>query len=151
MVKDLSKLILYTPDNAFKNVNVYTGSINFPTSLSAGQTATVTSAITLTDSPVFTNWFAYFLEETEAIGIYGFSAGTTPQRWYSGNVAGNFGIGIHVNSPAGNVGWINCGLYPIINGNVVTMTGVVFNGYSNSISLDALNVPFVFVEYTLAN
>lgn len=153
MSLDLTKLNLYTPDDAFKNVNSYSGSLTFPTTLAAGTTSTPSLAIPLTVAPVFTVYFAQFLELTEATFLYNFAAGTTPQRWYSGNTASasSFNIGIHVNAPAGNVGWLGATMYPIINGTIVTMTGNVFNPYGNSITFDSLIVPFVFIEYTLAN
>lgn len=145
MTVDLSKLILYTPDNAFKNVNKYSGSVVFPTSATAGQTVTVTTTVSLTDVPIYTDYFAQFVELEDAI------TGGSSKLWYSGNEAGNFGIGIHVSAPVGNVGWLGCGVYPVINGTTLTMTGTFINPYSNSITLDALTVPFVFVEYTLAS
>ncbi len=146
---DLSKLILYTPDNAFKNVNSYSGSVTFPTTLAAGSVSSPTTVVQLTDTPVFTVFFAQFLEINDATFLYGFGAGTTPKRWYAGNVA-NY-IGIHVNAPAPNVGWLLASIYPVINGNTVTMTGYVFNPYGVGVTFDALSVPFVFIEYTLAN
>lgn len=151
MSVDLSKLTLYTPDNAFKNVNRYTGSLTFPTSLTAGQTGTVSLTIPLTDTPVFTELFANFLELAEAISLYVFAAGTTPKRWYSGNESGGFGIGLHISAPAPNVGWINGGISTSINGSNVTVTGTVINPYGVTITIDSVTVSFVFVEYTLAS
>lgn len=142
---DLSDLIFYSPDNAFKNVNSYPGSITFPTSVLAGATATVTSVITLTDTPVFTNFFTNFLQITDAE----FSTGSA--QWYTSNESGGDDIGIHVTAPAPDVGWLNASVYPVIDGNTVTVTGTVFNPFSGTVTLTALTVPFVFVEYTLAN
>lgn len=150
-MSDYSKLVLSSTTNAFKNVNRYSGSLTFPTGLNAGQTVNVTSIIELTDNPVFTQFFANFLETTEAIGLYVSAAGTTPTRWYSGNIPGLYGVGIHVNAPAGQVSWLSCSVYPVINGNTVVVTGTVINPYAVSITLDSLTVPWVFVEYTLAN
>lgn len=141
---DLTKLILYSPDNAYKNVNKYSGSITFPTSLTSGQTATVTSTVILTASPVYTRFFSNFVELNDAV------AASVTKQWYSANVSGNFGIGIHI-STAPFTSWVGCGLYPVINGNVVTVTGVVINPTGSTVSLDALIVPFIFLEYTLAN
>lgn len=142
---DLSKLTLHTGYNAFKNVNQYSGSVIFPTSLTAGQVATVTSVITLSDTPVFTDYSANFVETVDA------TFGSATSRWYSGNVAGNFDIGINVVTPLINAGYINCGLYPIVSGTIVTMTGSIINPYGTTITLAPLTVPFLFVEYTLAS
>lgn len=151
MSVDRSKLIFYSADDAFKNATVSSGSISLPTSLTAGQTATITTTVSLPDSPLFVDFFANFLEEQEAISLYITGAGTTPKRWYSENVSGNFGIGLHVNSPSSNVGWISAGLYPEINGSTATVTAVAFNPYSNTITLDPVTVDFAFVEYMFAN
>ena len=148
MTVDLTKLNLFSPDNAFKNVSRYTGSITFPTSVGAGSTATVSTSFTLTGPPVFTEFFANILELNEAVTLYGTAAGTTPKRWYSSNVPGNFGIAIHETSPS--TLWLNCGMSPTISGNTVTVTGYMFNGGGSTITLDSLTVPFVFIEYTLA-
>lgn len=152
MTADLSKLVLYTPDNAFKNVNSYSGTVALPTTLAAGTLSTTTSVVNLTVAPIFTEYFAQFLEIAQAIDTYGTAAGTTPLRWYSGNVAGGgFNIGIHVNAPAPRVGWLGASLYPVINGTTVIMTAQVFNPYVDIITFDAITVPFVFIEYELAN
>lgn len=141
----LGDLTLYSPNNAFKNINSYPGSINFPTSVTSGSTVTVTSVITLTDTPVFTNFFANFLQVTDAQ----FSVGSA--QWYTSNESGGVDIAIHISAPAPDVGYTNAALYPVINGNTVTVTGTVFNPFAGTITLTPLTVPFVFVEYTLAN
>lgn len=142
---DLSKLTLHTGYNAFKNVNQYPGSVTFPTSLTAGQAAIVTSVITLSDTPVFTDYFANFVETIDA------QLGGSTARWYSGNVAGNFDIAIQITAPLADVAVINAGLYPVISGNIVTMTGSVINPTSDTVTLGPLTVPFLFAEYTLAS
>lgn len=148
MTVDLTKLVLYTPDNAFKNVNRYSGSLTFPTTIPASSTTLITTVFSLTDTPVYTEFFANFLELNEATSTYGTAYGTTPVRWYSGNVAGQFGIALHETAPAST--WINVGIYPTIVGNTVTITGAVFNGSGSVLTVNALTVPFVFIEYTLA-
>lgn len=147
---DYSKLELYTPSNAFKNVNKYSGSLSFPTSISSGATSTTTSVVSLSDTPIFSSFFANFLENNEAISLYVSGAGTTPKRWYTSSTPGAFGVGIHVSAPAAQVGWIGGAIYPIINGSTATVTGTIVNPYSVNITIDAVVVSFVFVEYTLA-
>lgn len=141
---DITKLTLYTPDNAFKNVNKYSGSIIFPTSVLANAAITVTSSFTLTTAPVFTAFFAQFLELSDALG-----PSSQGIQWYSGNVASQ-DIGINVTAPGGDAGYINCSIYPIINGNTLTVTGYFHNPYAATITLAALTVPFVFMDYALA-
>jgi hypothetical protein len=145
MSVDLSKVILATPYNAFKNDgDLYTGSINFPTSLTAGQLSVTTVPTTLGELPQFSKFYAYFQEFLDAtVG--------NPQQWYPAGVGGQWGVGIHVSAPAPNVGWLNAAIYPVILGNTILVTAQVFNPYSNTVTLNALNVPFAFVEYTLAN
>jgi hypothetical protein len=144
-IVDLSQVISATTYNAFKNDGfLYTGSLNFPTSITAGATSTVTSVITLGEAPQFSKFYAYFQEYLDA--TVGGSA-----EWYPASVGSQWNVGIHVSAPGGDVGWLNCAIYPVINGQKVTVTGIVFNPYSGTITLTALNVPFAFVEYTLAN
>lgn len=141
---DITKLSLYTPDNAFKNVNKYSGSVTFPTSVLSGATATVTSVQTLTTPPVFTAFFAQFLELSDAIG-----PSSQGIQWYPANVASQ-DIAISVTAPAPDVGYVNCSVYPIINGSTLTVTGYFHNPYAATITLTALTVPFVFIDYALA-
>lgn len=141
---DLSKLILYSPDNSFKNVNKYPGSLSFPTSLTGSQVSNTSVTISLSDSPVFLEFFANFLELLDAIN------GIGSAQWYSANVSGGNDIGIHVTT-APHVGWIGCSLYSVVSGSTVTVTGTVINPYSSTVSLDPLTIPFVFIDYDLAN
>lgn len=145
MSVDLSKLILHSGFNAFKNDgNVYIGSISFPASMTTGQFYTTTVSFTISSSPQFTRFFAFFRETVDATLLGGGA------QWYPGNVAVG-SVGVHVNAPAPNVGYLNGAVYPIINGNTVTVKAELKNPYGNSITLDALSVPFAFIEYTLAN
>ena len=144
MSVDLSELILYSPDNAFKNASSYSGTIVFPTSLSTGQNWTGSFSVNLSVDPVYSMFYAYFQEFFDA------TLGNSAQ-WYPANVSGYFNIGIYVNSPTVNAGWISCGIYYILNGNTIKVVGNVQNPYSNSITLNALSVPCVFIDYTLAN
>lgn len=142
---DITKLTLYTPDNSFKNDNKYSGSITFPTSLVSGATATVTSVFTMPTAPVFTAFFAQFLELSDAIG-----PGSQGVQWYPANIASQ-GVAIHVTAPAPDAGFVNCSVYPVINGTTLTVTGYFHNPYAATITLAALTVPFVFIDYSLAN
>lgn len=142
MNPDIEKLVLYTPDNAFKNVSNHTGSITFPTSVGAGATATVESFVFLSDTPMFTTFFCYFLELFDAV------SGSTTKRWYSENVAGDFNVALHMSAPFDSQ--IGASISPSINGSIVTITGELFNPEGSTATFDPLTVNYVFVEYTLA-
>lgn len=142
---NLDNVIFSSENNSFKNDgDIYTGSISFPTSLTSGQLSVTTTAVNLGEVVQFSKFYAYFQEYLDA------TVGNLPQ-WYPANVGGQFSVGIYVNSPSPNAGWINCGIYPVIFGDQILVTAAVQNPYSNSISLNSLNVPFAFIEYTLAD
>lgn len=149
MSVDLTKLTLYSPDNAFKNVNRYAGSITFPTSVASGGTLSPTTVVTLTDTPVFTAFHCNFLEYFDAFNATGIA------HWYN-TAAVSYqeapSIAITILTPAPHVGEIGaCTIYPVINGSTVTVTGYYHNPYAVALTFAPLTIPFVFVEYTLAN
>lgn len=148
MTVDLTKLILDTPYNSFKNVNKYLGTLSFATSVLAGATLAPTTNIILTDTPVFTAFYCNFLENIDA------TFGVGSAQWYNIGAASavNPNIGILITGPAPHVNeWSGCTVYPVINGNTLTVTGNFHNPYAVNLTLQALSVPFVFIEYTLAN
>jgi hypothetical protein len=142
---NLDDVIFSSVNNSFKNDgDLYTGSINFPTSLTAGQLSITTTAVALGELPQFSKFYAYFQEFLDAtIG--------NPAQWYPCNVGGQFSVGIDVTAPGPEAGWITAGIYPVILGDEVLVTAAVFNPYNVTVTLAALNVPFAFIEYTLAN
>lgn len=143
---DLSKVQLATTYNSYKNDGFnYTGSINFPTSLLANQLSLTTTTVSLGEFPQFSKFFAFYNTANDAI------AGRSNPQWYDANSSGQFQVGIHVSSPPAQVGWISCGIYPVILGQSILVTAAVQNPYSVNITLDPLNVPYSFIEYTLAN
>src|ERR1035437_2454712 len=108
---DLSKIIMDTSYNSFKNDGfLYPGSINFPTSLIAGQLSVTSVAVNLGETVQFSKFYAYFQEFLDA------TVGNSAQ-WYPCNVGGQFSVGIYVSAPSGDVGWINASIYPVIVGN----------------------------------
>lgn len=140
---------LYSPDNAFKNVNKYSGNLTFATSVTANSTLTPTSVVALTDTPVFTAFFCNFLEFEDALNSVGSA------QWYNTGApsyqeAPNIALLITAPSPHVNE-WSSCTVYPVISGNTVTITGYFQNPYAVNLTLQALTVPWVFVEYTLAS
>lgn len=143
MTVDLSKVVFYSGANAFKNDGtVYTGSLTFPTSLTSGQLGAVTTSFTLSSAPQFSKFFANFVETVDAMN-------SKPAQWYDEELC--YSVGIYINSPSIYANWYAAFIYPIINGNTVTVRLEFQNPYGTSITLNPLTVPFAFVEYTLAN
>jgi hypothetical protein len=149
MNPDLSKLILHTGYNSFKNVNSYPGSITFPASVPPATPSVPFSQtivnVTLSDNPVFTMAFANFTELVD--GLFG----TVKPHWYqmevaSGTYSGNIA---YYDIPFGGAALPGT-LYQQINGNVITLTASVFNSTAHTY-VASLTVPFIFIEYTLAN
>lgn len=131
--------------NAFKNDNtLYSNTFAFPTSLTSGQLYQGTQTTTLSVTPKFSKFYANFKEYLDA------SFGTGSAQWYDAQTA-SLAIGLHISAPVGNVGWISGGLFPVLNGNQLIVTAYVANPYSNTVTIDALSVPYVFITYTLGN
>lgn len=150
MSANLDNAILVSTYNAYKNDSfVHKGTITFPTSLTAGAYGIVTVPISLSISPQFSEFSAYFTETLDltsyANGVYG-----NPQ-WYPAVLAASGGVGVWVTAPSGNQGVLTANILPIIDGNSITVQAIVNNPYSNSITLAPLSVPFAFTQYSLAN
>lgn len=152
---DLSKVQLASDYNAFKNDDVlYSGTYNFPTTLTPGFSYISPQTFNIGTVPQFMKFFAYFIHFADEPFVLGPPAGVPNPaylRWYESSAA-FYNIGLNVTGPSGNVGApLNAALWYTINGTNVTVQGWVFNPYSNNITVSAVNVPFVFVEYSLAN
>lgn len=141
---DLSKVILDSNYNAFKNNNSYPGSITFPTAvppatISVPFTATSTS-FTLIEAPVYSVFFAKFTEFIDGL------TGSVDLQWYAALVASdNVAYFDPAHSPA-----LPGQLQLSLNGTVATVTASVINQTANTYHV-TLVVPFVFIDYTLAN
>lgn len=146
---DLDKLILESEYNAFKNVNSYPGSITFPASVPPATLATpftsTSTTVQLIDVPVFTMMFAKFTELFDGL------LGAVNPQWYPISVANGPGYGgvAYYDIAFGGAALPGV-LYQTINGSVITITATVFNATAHTYVAN-LTVPFVFVEYTLAN
>jgi len=136
---DLSKTILTSDTNAFKNVARYDGTIVFPTSLAADASTFVTVTIPMEDLPKFSNFSAYFLETSDA------NYGIGSAQWYNNSIARN-GVAIE-NLTFG--GFDGASVYPVLEGSNVVVTGFFQNAYGVDITMAPLSVPFSFVEYTV--
>lgn len=143
MTVDLSKLITNSPNNSFKNVNVYTGSLTLPASVPPdSSTPTQTSTtVTLTTTPTFLSFFAFYND------IYSAIISVNAPAWYNVDASGQANIAYPAtHNAAGNVG---CLLYPIIDGTTVTVIARVVNQTASTFTA-SITVPFAFVDYALA-
>lgn len=147
---DLTKVDYTSMANSFKNDNfIYTGTMTFPTSIASGSFVTVTQSFDIGESPQFSMLYAYFQEYLDTSEEYFGGVSFRPQEWYSISI--NSKVGMLVTAPAPQAGPLDAIIYPVINGTTVTVTGLVNNPYSVGITLEALEVPWAFVIYTLAN
>lgn len=147
---DLNKVQFSSEANAFKNDGtIYTGTLNFPTSIAGNTTVTVSQTVALTSAPQFSLLFAYFQDYMDTLQQYFYGSGYSGQAWYPGTVDNK--VGLVATAPAPQAGPVVALIYPVINGNTVTVTGIVPNPYSVTITLTALSVPWSFIEYTMTN
>jgi len=146
---DLSKLQYFSGANSFKNDGfIYTGSIAFPTSIAGGSFVTTTQSFTLSSAPVFSMLYCYYQEYYDAAQQNTIGSGYNGPQWYQASVNSKLGLVI----PSGvHAGVIDATVYTVIDGNTVTVTGLVNNPYSTAITLNAVSVPYAFIEYTLTN
>lgn len=147
---DLSKVVLATQYNSFKNNNIYTGSINFPTSVAAGVTTQTTVTIALNETPNFSKFFGYFQEFTDTDQQYTVGSGYNGAEWYPSNVGGQGDVGLLVITPLANAGPYGGFLYGVIQDNALVVTASITNIYSSTATYQALNVPFAFIDYSLS-
>jgi hypothetical protein len=143
MSVDLSKLELITTFDAFKNAAVYTGSLTLPASVPPATVSVPvtqsTTSFTVTDKPIFSTFFAYFVETLDAI------LGNNNPQWYNAQIAGQGYVAYPISG-----GQVNCYVYPVININTVTITCQAVNQTATTYSAN-ISVPYAFVGYTLAN
>jgi hypothetical protein len=148
MTVDLSKVVLSTSANSFKNDGVqYSGSIALPSSLTSTQTYIATQTITLDEQPQYSKFYAQFYEVTDAI----FNSGNyTNLQWYPANVGGWGQVAVHTTtSPF--TGAFGGFIYPVINAGTILVTLRIVNPYSATIALTSYTIPWTFIIYSLAN
>lgn len=147
---DLNKAQFASTANSFKNDGqIYTGTIDFVTSIPASSFQTVSQTTTLSSSPVFSMLYGYYQEYIDTFQQYYSGSGYNAAQWYDGNVDNK--VGFLVTAPLANAGPLEGLIYPVINGNQVTVTAIVNNPYGSTITLQALSIPWAFIEYTLTN
>lgn len=134
MTVDLEKVILFTGANAFKNTGVYDTSITMTGTITAGQTRTFTSVVTLDENQDFAYAIANYVEF-----IKGGSAAYQVLPTFDAYV---------VTTPTG---FINTALYFTINGSTVTFTAAINNPYGGTETIADTTINIRYVTYTLAN
>lgn len=151
MTVDLSKLIYESNYEAFKNdFNIYKGSISIATSLPIHANVTATSSLIIQESPQFSMFYAFFQEYFDTLQQVSVGSGFNAAQWYGVEVGAFYSVGTVI--PTGtHAGPLNAALYPIINGNTITVNLVQNNPYADAITLTAQTIQYAYIEYTLAN
>jgi hypothetical protein len=140
---DLSKVILHTAYDSYKNVSKYSGSFNFSGFVGSGQQTIGSSVFTLSRPPTYSKLFVYAYEFGEAI------SGSPVQRWLSPNIPNSFQTATLCSTPYGDQ-YIQYGVYVTITGAVVQVKAEILQPYAAGVTLYARNVPFSFIDYTTA-
>lgn len=146
MNPDVSKLILSSDHNAFKNRSVQRGFLPIPTSIPANSRVNNTITFTLSEVANFIQTYIYATD-------YGDYFNFLDSRYHDGWRPIN-------NSTASGSGdflvFTSAGLYDYavrisIDGNVVTVTGSFRNISGSTLTINHPNylVPVTFIEYTL--
>jgi hypothetical protein len=150
MSVDLSKAQFSSTANSFKNNGtLYSGSVVFPTSIASGSFSQSSQTVTLDAAPEFSMLYAYFQDFSDSFQQFLVGSGYNTAQWYQSTV--NTKAGVVVTAPAPQAGVLQALIYPVINGNTVTVIGLINNPYSVAITLQALTVPWRFIIYTMTN
>lgn len=146
---DLSKVQFTSVANSFKNdAQIYKGSITLSASIPGSSFLTASTTFTLASSPQFSILYAFFQEFTDASQQYFVGSGYNPAEWYQTSVDTRLGVIVTTSPFQGPIDGL---IYPVINGNQVTVTALVNNPYSSTIAYTPLTIPFAFFYYTLSN
>lgn len=142
MTPDLSKLLLHTSYNAFKNNSVQRGTLALPTSLTPSQVYTDSVTFTLSENAAFIQAYVY---ATDYGDYFNFTDGAYHDGWRMVNTNNDYLI-------FGSYTLLNYYIRMSLNGNQVTFTLYVKNAsHDNTMSHPTHTVPITFIDYTLAN
>ena len=140
---DLTKLILHTSYNSFKNVNVHRGNLILPTTLNTSSTYAYQLSFTLAENASFTMAYMY---SSDYASYFRFLDSKYHDAWRQ------------INNNEDNLIFTTSGLYYYrirmsLVGNVVTFTLYAPRSTSGTpvINHPTGLVPITFVEYRLAN
>lgn len=146
---DLSKVQFTSAANSFKNDGViHKGTLTLSASIPGNSFLTSTQTFTLNNSPQFSMLYAFFQEFGDAEQQFIVGSGFNGPEWYLTSVDTRIGV-IVTTSP--HQGATDALIYPVINGNQVTVTAIINNPYSTTISYTSVNIPYAFFCYTLTN
>ena len=143
MAVDLSKLILHTGYNSFKNVAVHRGNLTLPTSLNTSSVYTNSISFTLDDQASFTQAYMYTSDYSQ---YFQFLDSGYHDAWRQ------------INANNDNLIFTSSGLYyyyvrMTVNANVVTFTLYAPKATAGTPTVRHPTglVPITFTEYRLAN
>lgn len=146
---DLSKVQSTSVVNSFKNDGgIYKGSLTLSASIPAGSFLTSSTTVTLTSAPQFCMLYAFFQEYMDVTEQWAGKVDYNPAAWYLTGINNRFAVLVSApgaSPPADGI------IYPVINGNQVTVNAILNNPYSSTMTYTALTIPFAFFEYTMTN
>jgi hypothetical protein len=144
MEPDITKLILSSDHNAFKNASVQRGTIPIPTSIAASTRVTNTITFTLSESANFIQAYVFASDYGD---YFNFGDSKYHDNWRSIN--NSSGTSEYLIFTSG--GLYNYSIRISLNGNVVTVTASFRNISGGTITINhpSYLVPITFIEYTL--
>lgn len=146
VVPDITKLIMTSDKNAFKNQSVQRGNIPIPASIPANSQLTTSIEFTLAETANFIQAYIY---ATDYGDYFNFLDSVYHDAWRSINNSTASGSGDYLIFTSG--GLYDYGVRIRLNGNKVTATAYFRNISGSTITINhpTLLIPITFIEYTL--
>lgn len=146
VIPDITKLIMTSDNNAFKNQNVQRGNLPIPTSIPASSQVTRSIEFTLDEVANFIQAYCF---ATDYGDYFNFLDSLYHNAWRSINNSTASGSGDFLLFTSS--GLYDFGVRIILNGNKVTVVGYYRNitGSTLTINHPTYVVPITFIEYTL--
>lgn len=146
MEPDITKLILTSDKNAFKNESVQRNNLTIPTSIPASTRVTSSVQFTLSESA---NFIVPYVYATDYGDYFNFLDSQYHDGWRPINNSSASGSGEFFLRTSGGI--YDYGVRIKINGNVVTATAYFRNISASPITVihPTFLIPITFIEYTL--
>lgn len=146
MEPDITKLVMTSDKNAFKNENVQRGNIPIPASIAASSQVTASIEFTLNETA---NFIQAYIFATDYGDYFNFTDSVYHNAWRSINNSTASGSGDYLLFTSG--GLYDFGVRISLNGNKVTATAYFRNISASPITINhpTLLIPITFIEYTL--
>lgn len=146
MEPDITKLIMTSDKNAFKNESVQRNNLAIPTSIPASSRVTSTVQFTLNEAANFLQVYVY---ATDYGDYFNFLDSKYHDGWRPINNSSASGSGEYLLFTSG--GLYDYGVKISINGKIVTATAYFRNISGGTITINhpTYLVPITFIEYTL--